>query len=168
MPHGPAPLTARLHKAFAAHGHKTGMVACTARAAHYRSGAAARAHSLGARTARRRGIVGRRRGLANGAGEVGSELRRGTHPRRRRQDREVVDDQRCGSGRREARQHDTENAARRLKRVRHGGRIPRRTGIMALTCGDGGEFEQWRWHAATDHGWQHGAQKRQSERARGQ
>jgi hypothetical protein len=41
MSHGPAPLMAQLHKALAAHGHRTGTAACTARAAHYRSGAVA-------------------------------------------------------------------------------------------------------------------------------
>jgi hypothetical protein len=41
MSHGPAPLMAQLHKAPAAHGHRTGTAACTARATHYRFGAAA-------------------------------------------------------------------------------------------------------------------------------
>jgi hypothetical protein len=41
MPHGPAPLTAQLYKALAAHGHRTSMAAYTARAAHYHSEVAA-------------------------------------------------------------------------------------------------------------------------------
>jgi hypothetical protein len=41
MPHGPAPLTAQLHKAFATQGHRTVVAACTVRVAHYHSGAAA-------------------------------------------------------------------------------------------------------------------------------
>jgi hypothetical protein len=99
-------------------------------------------------------------------------VRRGTHPRQRRRNREVVDDQRRddergvaallgsgpvrrhahGKGRCEARQHGMENVARWRKRVRHDDWLRRRTSAAVLTYGDGGELEQRRWHAASDRG----------------
>jgi hypothetical protein len=110
-------------------------------------------------------------------------VRRDTHPRQRRRNREVVDDQRRGDergvaallgsgpvrrhahgkGQCEAQQHGTENVARWRKRVRHDDRLRRRTSAAVLTCEDGGELEQRRWHAALDRGRQRGARTRRLE-----
>jgi hypothetical protein len=68
MPHGPASLTAQLHKALTAHGHRTGTAACIACVAQYRSGATAQ-------HARRHGIAGRRCGLVNDTRGEGSAAR---------------------------------------------------------------------------------------------